>query len=141
MDTYLTGTLGTGKFRDLGNTQTSYINPMAISKTCSNARKIIRKLDDAHWTLIAYDISDGDGIESVKEWEVSKEKNTKSLAVIGADIVDSVDYSVLFFKNREYGWKMHLTCVPLEATGEESVVNDIVADNEETLEMVEKIIG
>ena len=114
---------------------------MAISKTCSNARKVIRKLDDAHWTLIAYDILDGDGIESVKEWKVSKEKNTKSLAVIGADIVDAVDYSVLFFKNREYGWKMHLCCVPVEATGEESVVNDIVAENEETLEMVEDILN
>jgi len=114
---------------------------MTISKTCSNARKIIRKLDDANWTLIAYDILDGDGIESVKEWKVSKEKNTKSLAVIGADIVDSVDYSVLFFKNREYGWKMHLTCVPLESTEEESVVNDIGAPSELIIEMVERAIA
>lgn len=114
---------------------------MAISKTCSNARKIIRKLDDAHWTLIAFDVLDGEGMESVKNWTVSKEKNTKSLAVIGADIVDAVDYSVLFFKNREYGWKMHLTCVPLEATGEESVVNDIVAPSEFIIEMVENAIA
>ena len=114
---------------------------MAISKTCSNARKIIRKLDAANWTLVAYDILDGDGPESVKNWTVSKEKNTKSLAVIGADIVDSVDYSVLFFKTRVIGLKMHLTCVPVEATGEESVVNDIAAESEEVLEMVEEIIG
>lgn len=127
---------------------------MAISKTCSNARKVIRKLDDAGWNLVAFDILDGEGMESVKNWTVSKEKNTKSLAVIGADIVDSVDYSLLFFvreksmvTNMENGIrhqgtrKMHLCCVPVEATGEESVVNDIIADNEETLEMVEELIG
>ena len=113
---------------------------MAISKTNSNARKIIRKLDAANWTLVAYDICDGDGPESIKDWKVSKEKNTKSLAVIGADIVDAVDYSVLFFKNRAYGWKMHLTCVPVEATGEESVVNDIVAPSELIVKMIEKAI-
>jgi len=141
VDTWWTGTLGTGKFWNLGDHRFSYINPMAISKTCSNARKIIRKLDDAHWTLIAFDVLDGEGMESVKNWTVSKEKNTKSLAVIGADIVDAVDYSVLFFKNREYGWKMHLTCVPLEATGEESVVNDIVAPSEFIIEMVENAIA
>ena len=154
MDTYLTGTLGTGKFRDLGNHRFSYINPMAISKTCSNARKIIRKLDDAGWNLVAFDILDGEGMGSVKNWTVSKEKNTKSLAVIGADIVDSVDYSLLFFEHKNsmvtdmgngistHGTrKMHLCCVPVEATGEESVVNDIVAENEETLEMVEELIG
>ena len=114
---------------------------MAISKTCSNARKIIRKLDAANWTLVAYDILDGDGPESVKNWTVSKEKNTKSLAVIGADIVDAVDYSVLFFKNRENGWKMHLRCVPLESTEEESVVNDIGAPSEHIIEMVEEAIA
>ena len=85
MDSVFTGTPGTGKFRDLGNHRFSYINPMAISKTCSNARKIIRKLDDAGWNLVAFDILDGDGPESIKDWKVSKEKNTKSLAVIGAD--------------------------------------------------------
>ena len=140
MDTCRTGTPGTGKFRDLGNHRFSYINSMAISKTNSNARKIIRKLDAAHWTLVAYDICDGDGPESVKNWTVSKEKNTKSLAVIGADIVDAVDYSVLFFENRAYGWKMHLTCVPLETTEEESVVNDIVAPSELIIKMIEKAI-
>ena len=124
---------------------------MAISKTCSNARKIIRKLDAANWTLVAYDICDGDGPESIKDWKVSKEKNTKSLAVIGADIVDSVDYSLLYFvrewegrtPNATADWneKMHLCCVPVEATGEESVVNDIVADDEYIIEFVEELIG
>ena len=124
---------------------------MAISKTCSNARKIIRKLDDAGWNLYAFDILDGEGMEPVENWTVSKEKNTKSLAVIGADIVDSVDYSLLYFvrewdgrtPNATADWneKMHLCCVPVEATGEESVVNDIVADDEDTLEFVEELIG
>tara|TARA_B100001778_G_scaffold228967_1_gene190360 strand:+ start:1526 stop:1870 length:345 start_codon:yes stop_codon:yes gene_type:complete len=114
---------------------------MAISKTCSNARKIIRKLDDAGWNLVAFDVLDGEGMEPVKEWKVSKEKNTKSLAVIGADIVDAVDYSMLFFNNRKYDWKMHLTCVPLEATGEESVVNDIVAPSELIIKMIERAIA
>ena len=126
---------------------------MTISKTNSNARKIIRKLDDAGWNLYAFDILDGEGMEPVKNWTVSKEKNTKSLAVIGADIVDSVDYSLLFFKRKNYTVttidgemlsnhtiKMHLCCVPVEATGEESIVNDIVADSEYTLEQVEKLI-
>lgn len=112
---------------------------MAISKTCSAARKVIRKLDNAHWTLVAYSI--GEGMESVKNWVVSEEKNVKSLAVIGADIVDAVDYSALFFKNREYGWKMKLTCVPLEATGEESVVNDIEAPSELIIKMIERAIA
>ena len=155
MDTYLTGTLGTGKFLNIGNYRFSYINSMAISKTCSNARKIIRKLANAGWDLYAFDILDGEGMEPVDNWTVSKEKNTKSLAVIGADIVDSVDYSLLFFKRtnsmmknmttgfrRQGTRKMHLCCVPVEATGEESVVNDIVSyDDEETLEMVEKAIA
>ena len=129
---------------------------MTISKTNSNARKIIRKLDAAGWNLYAFDILDGEGMEPVENWTVSKEKNIKSLAVIGADIVDSVEYSLLFFmreqsmitnmsNGRRYQGtrKMHLCCVPVEATGEESVVNDIVADDgdEETLEMVEELIG
>lgn len=124
---------------------------MAISKTCSNARKIIRKLDAAGWNLYAFDILDGEGMEPVKNWTVSKEKNTKSLAVIGADIVDSVDYSLLHFvrewdgrtPNATADWneKMHLCCVPVEATGEESVVNDIVADDKYTLELIEELIG
>ena len=139
MDTWWTGTPGTDNSRNLGDHRFSYINPMAISKTCSNARKVIRKLDDAHWTLVAYSI--GEGMESVKNWVVSEEKNVKSLAVIGADIVDAVDYSALFFKNREYGWKMKLTCVPLEATGEESVVNDIEAPSELIIKMIERAIA
>lgn len=121
---------------------------MAISKTCSNARKIIRKLDGAGWNLYAFDVLDGEGMEFIDK------KNTKSLAVIGADIVDSVDYSLLFFQHREnkvtdlgngistHGTrKMYLCCVPVEATGEESIVNDIVSYDEETLEMVESVIG
>ena len=139
MDTWWTGTPGTDNSRNLGDHRFSYINPMAISKTCSNARKVIRKLDDAHWTLVAYSI--GEGMEPVKDWVVSEEKNVKSLAVIGADIVDAVDYSALFFKNREYGWKMKLTCVPLEATGEESVVNDIEAPSELIIKMIERAIA
>lgn len=114
---------------------------MTISKTNSNARKIIRKLDAAGWNLYAFDILDGEGMEPVENWTVSKEKNTKSLAVIGADIVDSVDYSVLFFKTRVIGLKMHLTCVPVEATGEESVVNDIAAESESVLEIVADILN
>ena len=139
MDTWWTGTPGTDNSRNLGDHRFSYINPMAISKTCSNARKVIRKLDDAHWTLVAYSI--GEGMEPVKDWVVSEEKNVKSLAVIGADIVDAVDYSALFFKNREYGWKMKLTCVPLEATGDESVVNDIEAPSELIIKMIERAIA
>ena len=46
---------------------------------------------------------------------------------------------MLFFEN-EYNMKMHLCCVPVEATGEESVVNDIAAESEEVLEMVEDIL-
>ena len=75
---------------------------MTISKTNSNARKIIRKLDAAGWNLYAFDILDGEGMEPVENWKVSRKEYTKSLAVIGADIVDSVDYSLLYFCVKNY---------------------------------------
>ena len=116
-----------------------------ISKSVSNARKVIRKLDSEGWRLVAFDVLDGDGMQPIQEWKVDTSyippyKSVKSTAILGGDVVNSVDYSVLFFEN-EYNMKMHLCCVPVEATGEESVVNDIAAESEEVLEMVEDILN
>ena len=110
MDTCRTGTPGTVNSRNLGNYRFSYINPMSstptrkkISKSVSNARKVIRKLDSEGWRLVAFDVLDGDGMQPIQEWKVDTSytppyKSVKSTAILGGDVVNSVDYSVLFFE-------------------------------------------
>ena len=130
---------------------------MAISYTCRTARKVIRKLDDANWNLVAYDANDKRGKQPLHTWHMQGFDNWEvPNAVIGADIVDSVEYSFLYFEHKDTvvtnmgggrsisgNRKMHLCCVhAAEVPGRETtVVNDIKALDEETFEMVESILN
>ena len=58
---------------------------------------IIRRFNSAGFRLKNFNV--GDGIEPIKYWAMPKKNESDS--VIGSDIINSVDWSVLYFERGE----------------------------------------
>ena len=98
---------------------------------------IIRRFNSAGFRLTEFNI--GDGFEPISDW--SMPKKTTSDAVIGTDIINAVDFSVLCFKREND----HVSVVFVPGQGDPADrswndVNDYSA-REDLHPEIDKIIG